>query len=243
MMNLTRQDRQVINNFSLFNKNLEFKKDLRSISSNNNLIAEYKLESDEFNPFVVYETPEFLKCYNSFLSPKVEILKDRVLISDHKSEVKFFTAERAICRLPKKTISELIKDKIPDTQLKMSFDNVKSLQKFIEILKLPNLVIKQDDDNFHSFLLTDLRSKKSNEFSISTYQKTNKDYYCKVPHFYTIPLLISNYKVSIFDDEYILLESLDIPLKYLIALEPKPQPDSKEREIIKYYAENQKRYD
>ena len=90
---------------------------------------------------------------------------------------------------------------------------------------------------------TDLKDKKSNEFSISTYQKTNKDYYCKVPHFYEMPILISNYKVSIFDDEYILLESLDIPLKYLIALEPKPQPDSKEREIIKYYAENQKRYD
>jgi len=242
-MNLTRQDRQVINNFSLFNKNLEFKKDLRSVSSNGSLIAEYKLESDEFNPFVVYETPEFLKCYNSFLFPKVEILEDRVLISDHKSEIKYFTAERAICRLPKKRIDDLIKDKTPDTQLKMSFDNVKSLKRFTEILKLPNLIIKQDEDNFHSFLLTDLKRRGSNEFSISTYQKTNKDYYCKVPFFYEIPLLISNYKVSIFDDEYILLESLDIPLKYLIALEPKPQPDSKEREIIKYYAENQKRYD
>ena len=48
MMNLTRQDRQVINNFSLFNKNLEFKKDLKSNSSTNTLIAEYELESDEF---------------------------------------------------------------------------------------------------------------------------------------------------------------------------------------------------
>ena len=46
MMNLTRQDRQVINNFSLFNKNLEFKKDLRSKSSTGTLIAEYELESD-----------------------------------------------------------------------------------------------------------------------------------------------------------------------------------------------------
>ena len=46
MMNLTRQDRQVINNFSLFNQNLELKKDLRSKSSTGTLIAEYELESD-----------------------------------------------------------------------------------------------------------------------------------------------------------------------------------------------------
>ena len=230
MMNLTRQDRQVINNFSLFNQNLELKKDLRSKSSTGTLIAEYELESDEFKPFLIYDTPEFLKCYNSFLCPKVEILEDRVLISDHKSEVKYFTAERTICVLPNKSISELIKDKTPDTQLKMSFDNLKSLKRFSDILKLPHWVLKQDEDNFHSFLITDLKCRGSNEFSISTYQKTNKDYYCKVLNFYEIPLLISNYKVSIFDDEFIVLESLDIPLKYLIALEPKPQPDSKERE-------------
>ena len=58
-------------------------------------------------------------------------------------------------------------------------------------------------------------------------------------------LVNRNYKVSIFEKN-ILLESKDIPLKYLITLEPKPTPVSKEeREIINYfknYAKNIKRH-
>ena len=45
-MKLTRQDRQVINNFAKFNQNLEFKKDLKQQSSGRNLLAEYTLQSD-----------------------------------------------------------------------------------------------------------------------------------------------------------------------------------------------------
>jgi len=52
-MNLSTQDRKIINNFSKINLNLEFKKDLRTIDNNRCVIAEYTLDSNEFKPFVL----------------------------------------------------------------------------------------------------------------------------------------------------------------------------------------------
>ena len=72
-MKLTRQDRQVINNFAKLNKNLEFKKDLKQQSGGRNLLAEYTLQSDEFKSFLIYDTKEFLKVIHCFNNPKVII--------------------------------------------------------------------------------------------------------------------------------------------------------------------------
>jgi hypothetical protein len=226
-MYLTRQDKQIINNFSKIQRNLEFKKDLATMSNARNIVGEYTLQCDEFKPFLIYETPTFLRCLNSFLYPSVEILDDKVFLSDEKSKMKYFTAERAICLLPKEPIKKTIGDLTPDTQFEMSFSIMKDLQRVNEVLRLPNLIIKPDEDNFHSFTYTDIKDKKSNEFSISTYHKTNRNYEARVSNSSELPIMISNYKVSIFEHRFMLLECVNIPLKYLIALKPKPQPDSK----------------
>ena len=76
-MKLTRQDRQVINNFAKLNKNLEFKKDLKQCRERY-LLAEYTLQSDEFKSFLIYDTEEFLKVINCFNNPKVIINDDLI---------------------------------------------------------------------------------------------------------------------------------------------------------------------
>ena len=231
-MKLTRQDRQVINNFAKLNKNLEFKKDLKQQSGGRNLLAEYTLQSDEFKSFLIYDTKEFLKVIHCFNNPKVIINDDLITFQEFNNEFRYYTAEREICRLPEKTIDEIIANQTPETQFELSFDDIKELQRVNDILKFPHLIIKPDEDNCHSLTYTDIKDKKSNVFSMSTYQKTNRDYEVRVSGIYELPILISDYKVSIFEKS-ILLESKDIPLKYLIALEHKPTPDTKESEIKK----------
>ena len=56
-------------------------------------------------------------------------------------------------------------------------------------------------------------------------------------------ILIDDYDAEVSPDKLLMLYNRNKFLKYWIALEPKPQPDSKEREIINHYAENQKRND
>ena len=234
-MKLTRQDRQVINNFATFNQNLEFKKDLKTDDTWNGYVCEYTLESDEFKSFIIYDTPEFLKLYNCFINPKVSILDDKIIFNEHNTEFQYHTSEREICRLPTKTIAEFIDNKIPDTQFELTFDDIKSIKRIRERIHLSSLIIKPNEDNYHCLVMKD--DFESAEFTLTTYHKTNRDYKvrCRVPK---ESILISNYKVSIFE-KFMLLESKDIPLKYLIALEPKPAPDSKEtREILNYYAKD-----
>ena len=239
-MKLTRQDRQVINNFAKFNQNLEFKKNLITRTALANALCEYTLQSDEFKPFVIYDTPEFLNVLSCYNNPKVEIFDVRLILKEFNQTFKYHTAERTICHLPKKNIAQLIKDKIPNTQFELSFDDMKSINRVNSLFKLPHLIFKSDEDNYHSIIITDVKCRGSIEYSLTTDYKTNRDYKVKVSQFHELPILISNYKVSIFESMF-LMESKDIPLKYLIALEPKPTPDSKEGEIINHYAENQKR--
>ncbi len=249
-MKLTRQDRQVINNFAKLNKNLEFKKDLKQQTSakdrngNNiagNLLAEYTLQSDEFKSFLIYDTKEFLKVINCFNNPKVIINDDLITLKEFNNEFRYYTAEKSIMVLPNKTIDEVINGKIPDVSYELSFDDIKSIEYVKSEIKLPHIIFKTDEKNNNIIVLTDIHNKSSPEFTYTLDYKTNRKYSNRMSGFKEIELLVSNYKISIFENSFVLLESSDIPLKYLIALEPKPTPDSKEGEIINHYAENQKR--
>ena len=103
-MKLTRQDRQVINNFAKLNKNLEFKKDLKQQSGGRNLLAEYTLQSDEFKSFLIYDTKEFLKVINCFNNPKVIINDDLITLQEFNNEFRYHTAEKSMMVLPEKLL-------------------------------------------------------------------------------------------------------------------------------------------
>ena len=227
-MNLTTQDRQIINNFSKLNKNLEFKKDLATLTSMRNVVAEYTLQCDEFKPFIIYDTPEFLSVLNCYRNPEVEIFDNKVLVKEFNQTFKYWTAERAISVLPKKNIADTTNNQVPNTQFDLSFDDMKSIKRVNSLFKLPHLIFKSDEDNYHSIIITDDKNLKSLEHTLTLNQKTNRDYKVKTSALYELPILISNYKVSIFEKLF-LMESKDIPLKYLITLEPKPTPDTNKR--------------
>jgi len=228
-MNLTRQDKQIINNFSKFNQNLEFKKNLITTTSTRNAYCEYTLQCDEFKPFLIYDTPEFLSVLNCYRNPEVEIFDNKVLVKEFNESFTYHITERSICHLPKRNITQIINDEIPNTEFELSFDDMKSINRVNSLFKLPNLIFKSDEDNYHSIIITDDKNLKSLEYSLTTNYKTNRDYKVKVPKFHELQILISNYKVSIFEKMF-LMESKDISLKYLIALEPKPTPDTNKRE-------------
>jgi|TARA_Y100000031_G_scaffold136469_1_gene160586 hypothetical protein len=225
-MNLTRQDRQVITNFSKFSNNLEFKKNLTQTTTNRNAFCEYTLQCDEFKPFLIYDTPEFLSVLSCYNNPKIEIFDDKIILKEFNQRFKYYTAERNICVLPKKSIAEIIEDKIPITSFELSFDDMKNIQRVNSLFKLPHLIFKSDEDNYHSLIITDVKNSTSLQYCLTTDFKTNRKYNSKVSGFNELQILISNYKVSIFEGMF-LMESKDIPLKYLIALDPTPTPDSK----------------
>jgi hypothetical protein len=240
-MNLSRQDRKIINNFSKINLNLEFKKDLRTMDNNRGVFAEYTLDSNEFKPFVIYDTKEFLSVLNLYQYPKLEISDKHITLKERDFKTSYHLAERDICFIPKEkqTIKEIIKDDIPDTSFELNFEDTKWIEKIKNNFRnYPSIVFRNSEDNFNEIVLKDTKSFKwnkekevledvSNEFIYTTHFKTNKNYNCQSNLFRHYEILISNYKVSLYEYKCVLFESLDIPLKYLFALEPKPKPDSK----------------
>ena len=169
-MKLTRQDRQVINNFAKLNKNLEFKKDLKQCRERY-LLAEYTLQSDEFKSFLIYDTKEFLKVIHCFNNPKVIINDDLITLQEFNNEFRYHTAEKSMMVLPEKTIDETISNQTPETQFELSFDDIKELQRVNDILKLPHLIIKPDEDNCHSLTYTDIHKKNQMSFQYQLIKK------------------------------------------------------------------------
>ena len=121
------------------------------------------LESDEFKSFLIYDTKEFLKVINCFNNPKVIINDDLITLQEFNNEFRYHTAEKSMMVLPEKTIDETISNQTPETQFELSFDDIKELQRVNDILKLPHLIIKPDEDNCHSLTYTDIHNKKSED--------------------------------------------------------------------------------
>lgn len=231
-MKLTRQDKQVINNFADINSNLEFKKNLKTISASQSIIGEYTLQCDEFKNFFVYDTREFLRAYNCFINPKTTISNENIILKNDFSEVIYYQADKSVLVLPKKTIDELIRDKTPETQFKLNFDDLKIIENVKKKFSFADFLFTKDEENRHCIILTDVKNKQALTFYYSTQFKTNRDYKVSSKDLTTINLLISNYDVSIFEEgKMVLLESEDIPLKYLISLDPLKTPDSKKSEV------------
>jgi len=232
-MKLTRLDKQVINNFASINDNLEFKKNLATEHSEKYLSAEYILQCNKFKNFYVYDTYEFLRAYNCFINPKITITDDKVIVGNGNSEIKYYQADKSVLILPQKTIAERIENKIPETKFELNFDDIKRVEKLKKTFSFADFVFTKDEENRHCIILTDLKDERALTFYYSTEFKTNRDYKVSSKHLTEFSILISNYDVSIFEDRFVLMESKDIPLKYLISLDQKPTPDSKESEVKK----------
>ena len=147
-MNLSRQDRKIINNFSKINLNLEFKKDLRTMDNNRGVFAEYTLDSNEFKPFVIYDTKEFLSVLNLYQYPKLEISDKHITLKERDFKTSYHLAERDICFIPKEkqTIKEIIKDDIPDTSFELNFEDTKWIEKIKNNFRnYPSIVFRNSE--------------------------------------------------------------------------------------------------
>ena len=245
-MIFTDQDLQVLTNFSEINQNFIFKKGktAMTISTMKNILAHYEMESEVPKEFGIYDLKDFLNVYDLFDKPKLTITDDKIILKDNRFTSDYHPTETHILVAPKKSPNNtLFNNEIEfDYKFKLSANDIRdyhSARRHSD--KLPDLTI-ETKEGYPSFKIQDLKSKTNTKLSFilnsSDQNKTNHQYNfdMKCENFNRI--LIGDYHAELREPRkeqkekggVIKLTCLNIPLHYWIALEPKPQPDSKERE-------------
>lgn len=231
-INFTDLDLQVLTNLSDINNNLKFSKgNLQStISSMNNIVAQYQLENNYQIPeeFYIYDLPEFLNFLDLFDKPKIKLIKnEKIIVSDHQKTSEYYCSDPKVCVVPKQ--DKLIKMKNffnnPFIEFELDKEQIKSFIKSSKKLNLPNIIFENKDGKIIC-KTTDIENKVSNNISFQIDKNTNQNFSCIFGFENLNKIMISNYKVRISPKKVSEFISKDIPLTYFIALEPQSEFDS-----------------
>ena len=216
-MNLSNNTVAILKNFADINKNILVKpgKQLKTISTLKNILAEADIDTKFEQEFAIYDLPEFLRAIELFNKSDIQFNgSNKLVIKDANSRqsVKYFFADKSVIVAPTKSIN------MPDKYVTFTLKNkaFADLQKGIVTLNLPDIAVKGDGKEL-SIVAVDKKTP-SNDYSIVVGESDKKfTAYFKTENFKMIPddydVAISKAKISHFINK-------GKPIQYWIAIEP-----------------------
>ena len=217
-MNLSTSTVAILKNFAEINKNILVKpgKQLKTISTLKNILAEADIDNKFEQEFAIYDLPEFLRAVELFTKSDIQFNGSSNLTiknANSRQSVKYFFADKSVIVAPTKGIT--MPDKYVTFTLKRSqFDD---LQKGIVTLNLPDIAVKGDGKTI-TMVATDKKNKSSNDYDI-VIGETDKKFnaYFKAEN---LKIIGDDYDVSISQQKISHFVNRNKPVKYWIALEP-----------------------
>ena len=217
-MNLSTSTVAILKNFAEINKNILVKpgKQLKTISTLKNILAEADIDNKFEQEFAIYDLPEFLRAVELFTKSDIQFNGSSNLTiknANSRQSVKYFFADKSVIVAPTKGIT--MPDKYVTFTLKRSqFDD---LQKGIVTLNLPDIAVKGDGKTI-TMVATDKKNKSSNDYS-AVVGETDKKFvaYFKAENLKVIP---DDYDIALSEQRISHFINKNKPVQYWIALEP-----------------------
>ena len=217
-MNLSNNTVAILKNFADINKNILVKpgKQLQTISTLKNILAEADIDNKFEQEFAIYDLPEFLRAVELFTKSDIQFNGSSNLTiknANSRQSVKYFFADKSVIVAPTKGIT--MPDKYVTFTLKRSqFDD---LQKGIVTLNLPDIAVKGDGKTI-TMVATDKKNKSSNDYS-AVVGETDKKFvaYFKAENLKVIP---DDYDIALSEKMISHFINKNKPVQYWIALEP-----------------------
>jgi|TARA_B100001113_G_scaffold112559_1_gene91411 hypothetical protein len=217
-MNLSTSTVAILKNFAEINKNILVKpgKQLKTISTLKNILAEADIDNKFEQEFAIYDLPEFLRAVELFTKSDIQFNGSSNLTiknANSRQSVKYFFADKSVIVAPTKGIT--MPDKYVTFTLKRSqFDD---LQKGIVTLNLPDIAVKGDGKTI-TMVATDKKNKSSNDYS-AVVGETDKKFvaYFKAENLKVIP---DDYDIALSEKMISHFINKNKPVQYWIALEP-----------------------
>ena len=217
-MNLSTSTVAILKNFAEINKNILVKpgKQLSTISTLKNILAEADIDNKFEQEFAIYDLPEFLRAVELFEKSDIEFNGTsnlKIKNANSRQSVKYFFADKSVIVAPTKGIT------MPDKYVTFTLKKTQfaDLQKGIVTLNLPDIAVKGDGKTI-TMVATDKKNKSSNDYS-EIIGETNKKFnaYFKAEN---LKVIGDDYDVEISQQKISHFVNRNKPVQYWIALEP-----------------------
>ena len=240
---LTVTDRKVLNNFLKHEQKVSgdyivyvdvwFKKNKRVKlrKRSNTLFIEYYLQGNVDEDFFIYDLSALLRLYDCFYQPIIEIKDNHLYFKEDRTSAKCYYIEtegnkevpfrKDVIKLPAKSDFSFTLSSFRMREILTTIKKHKRL-KHQSIMFL-------NADNEHYLLSCNVREIAKPDTwlcYIPTKIETNKEYMFYTSSLNVEKLLISDYKVTSYEDILVFV-NLHIPLKYFIAVDQRISPDTK----------------
>ena len=217
-MNLSTSTVAILKNFAEINKNILVKpgKQLKTISTLKNILAEADIDNKFEQEFAIYDLPEFLRAVELFTKSDIQFNGSSNLTiknANSRQSVKYFFADKSVIVAPTKGIT------MPDKYVTFTLKKTQfaDLQKGILTLNLPDIAVKGDGKTI-TMIATDKKNKSSNDYS-EIIGETDKKFnaFFKAEN---LKVIGDDYDVEISQQKISHFVNRNKPVQYWIALEP-----------------------
>lgn len=217
MMKLSDSTMSVLKNFSSINHGMVFKKGnvIRTVSKEQNILAQAKIEDSFDEPFVVYDLNRLLSVLSSMEDPDINIDIDTktLRIDDSKSKVLYRLSDEIMVVSPPE-------DELDISDAEVNFvltDDIRSqVMRLGGVLGLPNIVIRGDRNKI-SIAAIDVKNQDSDVFWIDVGETTAE--FQSIFRYDSLKIIPGTYNVSISSEGISYFVNSDSTIQYWIATE------------------------
>jgi hypothetical protein len=199
-MIITKPTLAILKNFASISPNLLIAPGsiIKTKSIQNTIYAAATVIDSFPSEFGIYDLPEFLSVISIFNNPDLEFNDTFVRITEGRTSIKYFSADKSVLTYPQKEIE------FPEADISftLSSDTLASINKTASILRVPDISFVGEDNKL-KLVVSDKKNSTSNAFELDM-GETDKEFVIKfkvdmfkfMPHTYTVD--VSPRKVARF---------------------------------------------
>jgi len=168
-MNFSESELAILRNFAKINPTQIIKPDhFGAKDPSNSIIGHYKFETAyDFEPFGLYEVPMFLQALETFDHPDIEVLNDRLVISEGNSKITYFTSPLDLIKSSEAPdLSKKFSKLDCELDFDLSADKLATIHKTASIFKAQYLFLESDDDAIRLTVSSDSPGTSANSFDV-----------------------------------------------------------------------------
>ena len=166
-MKISKATLAVLKNFAGINGNIWFDKGSLVLTKSvaNNITAEMTIAETLPSEFGIYDLNEFLGVLGLFTDPDLSFTDKVVTITEGKTKVRYFGADKSILSVPKARMSFDYINAESAVSFKLSSEALAQITKTAAVLKVPNVSF-EGKGGVMTATISDLENKSSNSYSM-----------------------------------------------------------------------------
>jgi LysM repeat protein len=171
-MKISNATLNILKNFSSINPSLAVKSgnSLKTISPQNNIMAEAIVDESFGKPFAIYELTQFLGACSLFEDPEFDFQEKFVKIHSGNRSIKYFFADATMVKAAgekKITLPSV------DAKFSVTAKQLGEILKAASVLQVPEVAVVTDGSSKTKIVATDTKNSSSNDFSVELDHKSD----------------------------------------------------------------------